>query len=592
MRNKLIILGLLGGFIALLVFLVMEGPGELNREEAVSQQGALGHQSAAAISETESSVTRMEQEKEVSDSVVSVSTRTSSQNESLAQEGVTMLTGRILNLEGVVAKNKTLKARVQFHSTSVNETLQYSLRTGEDGRFRHAFPKDVNPESIKKFWVITGKSKNRVRRIASVDFLEPLPVGLTELGDMIVEAPPVLMEGTVVDEAGYGIPGAKLVLKRSRHAKDSLRAYDENRRNSRPQFQSRVDVEFWMQGGQWWEELSDLSVESDENGRFQIRGEFNNWDLHLEAKHGDFVDSGIEVGLGERNVQFTLGRSSKIQGRFLLDRPVRGKPMTIWMEREGPPGGKVGISLGGDGGFAFSDITPGVVHLTLKANPSDEVLFEWKDLLITSEEPVVQLSEIDLRGQLYAMGLKVVDSKGRAVRNVKVQLSSMDRPEKVRSNPFSLVSKAPLFSLSVGADKKRSQYLSEVSGHRIVELQAGFRARIVIDNFSELEKTSFMNILFLREGMQHEYAPRKQLRAEIDTSTGIMKHVFAEPGVFVVELYLLGLDPVTGDWAQRIMDENTIRPTIEILEVEVVQSFHISIDLDAIQRSRERLQGD
>ena len=586
MRNKFIVLGLLGGFIALLIFLVQEEAEESSQGGAAVEQDAFLLSSAETIaSRDDSSLTRFDQEEEIPESVITVSSRVSAPTNLPEEDGLTILTGRVLNLEGRVAKSKTLKARVQFQSASVNEIVQYTLRTDEDGRFRHVFyEKDVSPSSIKKFWVITGKSKNRLRRIAAVDFSTSLPEGITDLGDLIVEAPPVLIEGTVVDQAGHPISGAMLVLKRSRHSDDLLEPYDASQRDSRSRAME-IDFGFWGEEGPWWEELGDLSIESDEDGRFQIRGEINHWALHLEARHSAFVDSEIEVGIGERHVQLVLSRSTSIHGKFLLDKALQGKPMTIWMERDGRPREEFGTSLRWGGSFAFTDISPGIVHLFLKAKSTNEVLFEWRDLLVNSEEPVVQLPEIDLRGQLYVMVLKVTDTNGRSVRNAKIQLSGMDYPEEIWSNPLSLVSRAPFFSMSVGAKGKRTQHLSEVSGKQTVELQEGFSARIVVDNFSAVKKSTFVGVLFYREGMRHEDSPRDQLGAAIDPSSGTVQHVFTQPGRFEVELFFIDVDPVSRDWTRISMDENAILPIIEILEVDQLQSFHISLDLDAMQRS-------
>jgi len=587
MRNKFIVLGLLGGFMALLIFLVQDEAEEMSQGETAVEQDAILLGAETLAREDDSPLTRFDQEEKAPESAVAVSSRVNSLTQRPEEDGLTILTGRVLNLEGRVAKSKTLKARVQFHSASVDEIVQYTLRTDDNGRFRHVFrDEDVSPSSIKKFWVITGKSKNKLRRIAAVDFSTSLPEGVTDLGDLVVEAPPVLIEGTVVDQAGNPIPGAMLVLKRSRHSDDSLGPYDASRRDSRSRAME-TDFGFWTEEGPWWEELGDLSIESDEDGWFQIRGEFNPWALHLEARHSDFVDSEIEVGIGERHAQLVLGRSSKIQGRFLFDKDLRGKPMTIWMELEGRPREGFGTGLRWDGGFSFSDIAPGVVHISLKANSSNEVLFEWRDLLVTSEETVVQLPDIDLRGQLHVMALKVTDTNGRSVRDAKIQLSGMDYPEEIRSNPISLVSKAHFFSMSVGAKGKRTQYLSEVSGKQTVELQEGFSVRIVVDNFSAVKKTTFVGVLFHREGMKHVDSPREQLRAAIDTSSGTVQHVFTQPGRFEVELYLIDVDPVSRNWTQISMDENANLPIIEILEVDHLQTFHVSLDLDTMQRSTQ-----
>lgn len=103
-----------------------------------------------------------------------------------------VLTGRVLNTEGKLAKNLRLKAQIRNQTDDKDVIRERSFRTDGEGNFRlplEAFECDGTTRTLT---VVMRKTKRKPRRTASVDFSAPLQVGDNDVGDLVVKTPPLL----------------------------------------------------------------------------------------------------------------------------------------------------------------------------------------------------------------------------------------------------------------------------------------------------------------------------------------------------------------------------------------------------------------
>jgi hypothetical protein len=102
------------------------------------------------------------------------------------------LVGRILNKEGMVAKNLTLRGHLIVQTASGENSSQHSIRTDGEGKFRLQLFEDEYLGTKSTLTVVMHKTKRKARRIAVVDYNAPIETGDNDFGDFVVLIPPHL----------------------------------------------------------------------------------------------------------------------------------------------------------------------------------------------------------------------------------------------------------------------------------------------------------------------------------------------------------------------------------------------------------------
>ena len=341
---------------------------------------------------------------------------------------------------------------------------------------------------------------------------------------------------------------------------------------------------------EWWEALSDLDVKTDASGNFTVRGFVDASHLRVLADHGKYIQNSARVSIGDQNVKVQLGRTIDLKGKLLFDPSIKASALRIRIYHANPTSARgnsdYGTFVSANGRFSFGNEAPGVVSLVVQTSFDDMELLRLDNVVIASDTDTLVLQDIDLRGMLHAIEVRVVDESGNNAEQSWLQGEGMDWQRGLRERSVTLLSKKPSFSFSVGAKGKRNVKLTNVQGDQTVVLRDGLPAQIVIDNIAALPEDwkFFGHILHLDENDSLDGGKWGYL---IFDEQGKADTVFPWSGRLRVRL-IAQHQPSTpgGGWSTELDGDNGA-PLIEVLETDGQQVIHISFDPEALEAAMQ-----
>jgi hypothetical protein len=231
--------------------------------------------------------------------------------------------------------------------------------------------------------------------------------GWLDLGDVLLEAPAVLVAGTVTDQAGVPIPDASLTVR------GRLRPEFEV---EQPEHMRAHLARFPFFGGP----IS--RGRSDAQGHFELRGEALCVEYELRATaEGHARTDPLVCAAGTADVRIVMSVGGGLEGRVLLGPEMRAEDLQLSLETQSVPGvsdsgDSVNPPLAADGSWSATGLRPGKWKVSVKKAH----VVAWDPLVPAlqahvDEGATTRVPDIDLSTGLRTLNIEVVDADGQPV---------------------------------------------------------------------------------------------------------------------------------------------------------------------------------
>mgnify|MGYP002639318044 CR=1 FL=1 len=503
------------------------------------------------------------------------------------------IAGRVLNTEGKVAKNLGLKLDITTTIEDRQSTSRRAIQTDSEGYFRLQVSGELEPKAKRTVTVVMRKTKRKERRIAEKDMSFSLPPGDTELGDFVVDTPALLIKGQVLSHAGEPVADASISLE-----------YEDNPRTSYHDQTARSNggtVMVLAAAGDedriCWKPRKDLEVKSDNEGRFTIYAKAWDCRYRIVAKHREYVRAEKEFRPGSSDFEINFGATISVEGRVLVDSniPLHGIHIGLLTPRPNDPTDFYGHSIFANsrGYFEFPGQSPGVYGLRVESSWLDEkfVFFEPQELIAVDGKFI--FPDIDLRGQLHAIQVGIVDENGKRISKGRISNPGEDWRRPFEFQPLQLVSRNWGFNFELTSEGRRKVVLLDLAESKEVELPKGVAVRVVVDDYRTLPADWDLRATVYsvnEDGTQSDLSPAP-LKLN---SAGEGRADFAWHGTFrlALRIYHARNNDSIHQWVGFPGENDTL--DFVIRDQDELQEVHITLDSvkleQAIQEARAKEQ--
>jgi len=373
-----------------------------------------------------------------------------------------ILVGRILNTEGVIGPNLNLDYRINVDSPGGDRSNRSaSFRTDENGRFRLLVEDFYEEESLRTLSITMKPTKRKPRRTVKSDLSFHLSPGENDLGDLVLQVPPLLVSGKILDNSGIPIRKAKVNL-------EVKHQYGEGENDF------------------WWNGLWEFRTESDRDGAFSIRGYVESGAYRIKASKDSYRAGSLGFVLGKEGLELRLDRSVQVRGSFLLDAKIDATKLTASLSfpSPNPAGGttSLGSELAEDGSYRIDNLPAGYADLSLTSEFQTQELFRQDHILLSNSQLTQTLDVIDLRSTLQVIRLWVKNIQGEVLNQVKVWPAGSNWKRIASTSPIDIITREPAIDLMIGAAGYQSVKLNQVVGEQEVILGLGFPIRLDLNN--------------------------------------------------------------------------------------------------------------
>ncbi len=323
----------------------------------------------------------------------------------------------------------------KFHGESA---LRRTFKTDSLGRLEVPLPPPFPEGEWKQMKLLAHLGTKKGIEVPKLIDLPPVsPRGKRKLGKIILDVPPLLLSGKVLDFQGKPCEGAWVSLSREGIGQDG---------------RERL---FPVTG-----------CSTDREGNFFVRQKWPWKTMMVSAfKMGEGVSPPVLVSPGARGVQLRLSGAGSMEVTFLLDDPayLRHRMVRAIVDfDEGLPGIKC-FNFSGrkriKRGWRFIDLKPGIYTLDLVPNGQPgKILYHVSGIRIRPGEVCrdARLQDIDLRGKLDRAVVTVLDEKGRPLNMARTSIPNLSLYEtKERIHIAFLKGSSPTLVLSAPGFKKK-----------------------------------------------------------------------------------------------------------------------------------------
>ena len=322
----------------------------------------------------------------------------------LVAPGDGMLSGRLLDGAGTPLAGA--------RSTFLVSTLAGRLEGEEivlDAAGRFHLPYKVRPQHQAPFRLEVRRDE--VQPPAGlVMALATLPAAIvTDLGDLRLEALPLLAHGAVTDDRGAPIAGATLQLQRER---------DVGGDRPRREF---VDEAFSL-------------VRSDLDGRFEFHGDLASGRSRLRVQAAEhFPFDTADLALGTR-LDVVLQRRSRVVGTVMMPEWMSSKAVRVRLESAVDPQSRREDQVRDHQGkkyLYFDWVKPGIYNLQLSLQGFPDPFLQVDGLQILPGQMTLhpRLTDLDLGAWLFRFEIEAVDELGQPVQVDRPLLARIARPD-------------------------------------------------------------------------------------------------------------------------------------------------------------------
>ncbi|NOT32065.1 MAG: carboxypeptidase regulatory-like domain-containing protein, partial [Planctomycetes bacterium] len=268
-------------------------------------------------------------------------------------------------------------------------------RSDDSGRFTgFGGPYLLDGGSWSLFFSIPGEPQ----RAARVTLAAPVAAGQIELGDVVLDLPPLLARGSVADERSHPVRAAKLL------------------------FQEKTEVP-WRRGTFDWFPLPRGAVASAPDGSFELRGWTRSERLQLSVHRPGYERvEPLEFSPPAEDLRLVLRSEGAIAGRILTTRGrVQGMvDLSVHDERGAFHGG--GITWGADGAFRIGGLRSGSYTLQLRQWSHYPGSHAWPGIVVRSGE-TAEIGDIALDELVTLLRFDLRDQSGAPIPDALIRWS-------------------------------------------------------------------------------------------------------------------------------------------------------------------------
>jgi len=486
-----------------------------------------------------------------------------------------VLVGRIVDPEGAPVASTALRNRLRTVREGGSGSTGSQTRTDEEGRFRYVMRDDRPFEEGTRTLTFTTEDDAPEPAEARVDLSYVLPPGETDLGDLILGSKPLLVSGTVVDEAGAPVPKAQIrVAREERYGSSNEHVY--------------------------WDSLSDLRGTSDDDGRFRIHGMAEEGLLGIRARHDGYAQGEyVRFSPFSSDVVIILESAGRIVGRVLHDGEGSRPPVDIRARLDtGEDEGSHGVSFEDEGRFEIRSLPPGSYTVTVTLGSSQNPLLEVSGVVVrsgeTTEDP--RLAEIDLRGRLHRFTVTVVDVDGKPPERVMASYRSPNDPEGEeswamawRDGLLRIDTLHEAVDVDISAQGYRSLRLEGLSSDEKVVLQGGIPVRLVLADRGAMPGPEHGLHAFLVRQEHRMYDYPEPVPFEPD---GSVRLTLPRPGTYHLDFMIGRVREGGGSMSLRGFISPSERQEIEVLDSHAEQVFTVPLLREAVRAGIEKMGED
>lgn len=376
---------------------------------------------------------------------------------------------RALDAAGGPLPNVQLKGDVRLRTSFFNNSSDHRLRTDSEGYFVVDLAQDWSEGSTRTLHV-TLQQGDEPRPTASVDLSRNLDMGLNDLGDLVLEPPPVFVSGRVETESGKVLPQAVLEMR------------------------SRLD------DSTIWNDHGDFQHKSEEDGTFEIRGDFTGASFQLAAAIDGYASRWVEFERGRTNLVLVLSAEGSIEGSVLLDEGIPPELLNVRVqelrgEQEHLDWDTRQQSLDADLKFRFGRLLPGLRLVTIRAESQYTELIRIEDVEVVSGEVCrdPRLQQVDLRGRLFYHEIELVGEEPEERLRGDVLFGpagaeEIDERLWLSGKMVKIISQAPEVDVIIQASGYRQEELWGFRGKAEVRLSKGLAVTLVLIGDVELPR--------------------------------------------------------------------------------------------------------
>ncbi|MCC6407475.1 MAG: hypothetical protein IT453_09925, partial [Planctomycetes bacterium] len=306
---------------------------------------------------------------------------------------VVTFAGRALDLAGAPLADRELALRIRVSGGNTWVQPLGSVQSDAAGRFRLDTQVHGDATQSLTLFVESRDPRSGAAARCSLPLTSPVPKGVLELGDIVLTELPVLLAGTVVDEAGLAVAGASV-------SGGSHRTSDES-----PSFDGEEG---------WW-----ANARTDEQGRFELRGKADGDDFQVTAQLGERRSLPMNARRGDGELVVRLLATGAIVGRVVRDGAGGVDALVVSAQFADPTleidGAMADVAA--DGSFAVRRLLPGNYSISLRDQTSWNDMTSIPDIVVRAGEVTrdPRLDPIDLRGTHFVVRLTIVDENQEPV---------------------------------------------------------------------------------------------------------------------------------------------------------------------------------
>jgi hypothetical protein len=383
-------------------------------------------------------------------------------------ESYPVLVGRVLGEDGVPISSARIHSSFRVAGDDgESEDAGTDIRPDDAGEFRQALEVDMrSPRSIDGS-LRTGPAGNAGDAGARVLFAEihvagDYSSGEIDLGDIVLREPPVVLSGSVRNDAGENVHWASISIAR-KHVHDE-------------------------QQGRWnWDWVTSLRAQTDMDGAFTCAGIAEIGDYAYVANANGYSSTGfVPFEPGLHGIEIVLQQDGALEGSLLLPEGVPGERFVIAMRRSEEVEANASVrghetrALPG-GRFRVEGVRADRYDVQILLYGSAEPLHTVSGVRVesgeTSRDP--RLQEVDLRDRLRRIEIALEGRDGGAVGAAQAAIwpagSGGTPPRRIacEDGSFTLDSPWPVVDVEIRALGYRPHLLESVSTNRKVTLEEG-----------------------------------------------------------------------------------------------------------------------
>ncbi len=475
------------------------------------------------------------------------------------QGGVSVLTGRVLRADGQPVAQALLHYELASKSLFNGENQEGQLRTDEKGGFRLAVETPDLPDGAQRSFTLRDGRAAGGAESAVADLSWNLAPGVTDLGNLTLQVPPLLASGQIVDEAGAPLAGVAV--------------------QARPQIFYGKEQFYWG-----WE--NDLQGRSGADGAFALHGRSDSPLLRVECSGEGKWCEPADVPPGSTGLRLVLRTAGSLAGRMILDESASFAGFFLNLRNEAggdQDSGPWGAEIREDGTFSFVNLPPGIYALELRPRNAGESLATLEGLLVEAGAACAdaRLQPFDARGQARFLHVRAVDENGQPLQHFQVVEKRADgsRQHFWANQDEVMIPQRDLPSdLMVMMEGRLTVHLEDVSADCQASLLPGPRIRIVLSGAGGLPAGHrlVIGLNSAAGAAQDSSGPN----TDVDPA-GVAEFNAALTGLCSISLVMYGGTDgaVFGAWVDMEAAEIEVRPS------SGMQSFTINVDPAKIQEA-------